>query len=155
MGALKAAFRKMIQGIGYDFHKLPGDATFSAIMGVGAGVLQIGNDLVLLRAYLLDSRGGHVITATASDNATHALQFVLPNTGAGTVNVDGTDTTGTTDTLSTGAAGVVNVGFGPAGTHSYLGKIIEAGFWPVGFSSGNRTSMCHNQFARWGTATSC
>jgi hypothetical protein len=32
---------------------------------------------------------------------------------------------------------------------------FELGVWPSAFSTGNQTSMCHNQFAYWGTSTSC
>jgi hypothetical protein len=35
------------------------------------------------------------------------------------------------------------------------GYITEAGLWNIGFSTGQATSMCHNQYLYWGTAVSC
>jgi hypothetical protein len=35
------------------------------------------------------------------------------------------------------------------------GYLTEIGIWSSAFSSGNRTSVCHNQYVYWGTSTSC
>lgn len=90
--------------------------------------------------------------ATANDNALHAVQMVS-NGASSIINVDGTETT-----VNPGGGGsssalglMTNGGGGPFGN----GYIQEAGAWIAQFSPGNRTSLCHNQFLYWGTATSC
>lgn len=95
--------------------------------------------------------GSTVSAATASDSAWHALQFVI--TGASsTINVDGTATAASPGTNQMSA----NWRIASEGTVNWLtGDIAEVGFWPSTFSSGQQASMCHNQYAYWGTSASC
>lgn len=95
---------------------------------------------------------GSNVTATAADASFHAFQMVAGTSAV--ANVDGTETTG-----NSGAnAATTRINIGASGTNGnpctgcYFG---EAGAWTATFSSGNRSSMCHNQFTYWGTAASC
>lgn len=86
----------------------------------------------------------------ANDAAWHAANGLI--SGASSVlNVDGTETSATV-TAST-AAGRMQVS---GGLTSNTTLLTEVGAWDnISFSGGNRTSLCHNQFTYWGTATSC
>lgn len=97
------------------------------------------------------STGATRIEATATDGVFHAVQGLFNGTSS-VINVDGTDTT-TAANLSASFAGSIVIG-GLSGSFSN-NMISEAGVWNSGFSSGNRTSVCHNQFLYYGTATSC
>ena len=70
------------------------------------------------------------------------------------INVDGTDnsvgaTPGTNGTLSNH----IGIGAGTGGAQYLAGKITEAGVFPTTTST-QRGTLCHNQFAYWGTSTS-
>lgn len=93
-----------------------------------------------------------VPTKTAADNAWHALQGVFDTTAV--ISVDNAEASGsgsgggsTSTSMTIGALGI--------GSQSLIGNITEVGLWPSGFSAGNRTAMCHNQFTYWGTSVSC
>jgi hypothetical protein len=96
---------------------------------------------------------GSFPTASASDSAAHALQFV-GNGGSSTINVDGTNTNG-----SAGAGAFPSGGSGTLlmiGANGNLtGFEFEAGIWASAFSTLQQNNMCHNQFAYWGTSVSC
>lgn len=96
--------------------------------------------------------GSNTLQATATDNVSHAVQ-ALANGASGVINVDGTETTG-----NTGSNAFENAGW-YLGADSFgdnlRGYIAEMGIWGAGFSSGQRTSLCHNQHTYWATATSC
>jgi hypothetical protein len=89
------------------------------------------------------------ITGTASDAAVHAANGVI-NGGSSALNIDGTETTGTVNGVT--SAGQIAIAGAAA-------NVLEEGEW--GFldnsavSSGTRTSLCHNQYLYWTTATSC
>lgn len=86
----------------------------------------------------------------ANDAAWHAANALLEGASSA-FNVDGTETT-VTMTNSTAAGRMIF----PGGLTSNTVDLTEGGVWDnIAFSSGNRTSMCHNQFTYWGTATSC
>lgn len=135
--------------------------TFSAVMNSSmSGIESIMSSFVggsnatfqTASAGLLRVYAGSVATFSASANAWHSVN-VVANT-AGTANVDGTETSINTGSGATSTS--LNVGSDPGGgTNAFTGNLSEIGMWPVGFSSGNRTSMCHNQFVYWGTPTSC
>lgn len=102
---------------------------------------------------------GAEIDPTMSDSVVHAVQALFNGTGTSSVvNVDGTETTGSTGTSSlSGGFCVGRQGNASTacGGNALQGQLFEIGIWPSAFSSGNRTSVCHNQFIYWGTATSC
>jgi hypothetical protein len=89
-------------------------------------------------------------TATASDNAWHALQYVSGSSAV--INVDGTETTGNSGTNNMSSTLVF--GGETVGTRTMHGYVTEAGVWS-GFNSTQRGNMCHNQYIYWGTPTSC
>ena len=95
---------------------------------------------------------GTFVQSAASQNAYHNIQFVF-NSTTSVMNIDGTDTS----TLSVGTAATSTAfDVGSANTVDYFtGPWLEMGLWALGFTSGNRTSLCHNQYAYWGGATSC
>lgn len=89
------------------------------------------------------------VTATATDNAWHGLQFMLSDSTNSVIAVDGVS----------GTPG--NAGGGPmaatdrlviGGSVPLTGKMVENGIWSgVTFSGGQLTSMHANQSAYWGT----
>lgn len=90
--------------------------------------------------------------AGAAQTAYHNIQFLF-NSTTSIINLDGTDS----GSLSAGTAATsTSLSVGSANTTDYLtGPWLEFGLWPLAFTSGNRTSLCHNQYAYWGGATSC
>lgn len=95
--------------------------------------------------------GGAGATATATDSVVHAFQAIGNNTSS-LMNVDGVagiPGSGGANALS-GTAVLIGNGFAPL-----TGEVMEVGVWSGAFSSGNQTSVCHNQHTYWGTATSC
>lgn len=113
----------------------------------GSSVAQLGYNNTTNTAFV----GNATITATASDSAYHAIQGIENGASpASILNIDGTETTGTTGAISGGTTGLyVGVNGGAA---SYMnGNMGELGLWPVAFTSGNRSSMHSNQSAYWGT----
>lgn len=89
--------------------------------------------------------------ATASDNANHAFQAIF-NGASSSIVVDGTSATVNPSTGGISSSAIAfgqNIGANPFGGHVY-----EGGLW-AGDKSANNTTMCHNQFTYWGTATSC
>lgn len=88
---------------------------------------------------------GIVFSATASDGNWHGLQAILGSSGS--INVDGTQTTG--DTGSGGGSGQIYLG-GLLGSQDLTGSGVEFGYWPIGFSGAQLTSMNSNQRTYWG-----
>ena len=91
---------------------------------------------------------GANVSASATDNVFHATQAVFTGSASSVLSLDNAETTGNpgTDIPTSGNP------FHIMGTAlGYEGEFIEGGWWPLGFSSGQRTSMCHNQFTFWGT----
>ncbi len=143
--------------------------TISAVYGRTAGTtsygvaVDSGNDLAFLGSNNATNKGrasGSVeITPTMSDNAVHAVQALFNGTGTNSiVNIDGTETTGSLGTSSiSGGFCVMRQGNGTTGcgNNPLQGKLLEVGLWASGFSSGDRTAMCHNQYTYYNTAASC
>ena len=97
--------------------------------------------------------GGTVLTATASDNAWHAIQGVL-NGASSVINVDNTQTTGNAGAGGM-ASGHVNYLGAAGGTQILNGKLTELGIHPSAISTANQTALCHNQRLYWSTPGSC
>lgn len=91
----------------------------------------------------------------ATDNAWHALQGI-EQVSSGIMNVDGSN-----GSASGGATSALSSGNGILlGSDSFaeklIGSVAEVLIYPIAFSTpGNSVTMCHNQFTRWGTLTSC
>lgn len=98
---------------------------------------------------------GNSRTGSATDNAWHAANGAIANSaGTSTFNVDGTETTSTSITVNTTAGKPKMIGTAAFATLTAL--VGEAGFKDgTTWSAGQRTALCHNQFAYWATATSC
>ena len=92
------------------------------------------------------------LTRTANDNAFHA-EIAVSATGTNNCafNVDGVE--GTTATCSSAFSAEVTRLLRVLGVASLIGVEMEAGIWPVGLSSGQRTSMCHNMNVAYGSFT--
>jgi len=94
-------------------------------------------------------------TFTQSDNAFHIFQGVVPTSGNSTVNLDGVTTSCSVGNTASGTA----IGFGrhpDAGdTTTMTGDLEEGGIANAGWGSGLQAAICHNEYAYWGTATSC
>jgi hypothetical protein len=94
-----------------------------------------------------------IITATAADSAWHSLIGVSNGASPNSIlSVDGVSTTGTT-------VGITNVFTAMLaesnGVNALNGFMTEAIMWSTALSSANLTALCHNQYAYWGTSTSC
>jgi hypothetical protein len=113
---------------------------------VGGFGLQFGNAVNTILTY---AGGTGASESGIADNAWHAIQSI-GNGVSSVIDGDGTATTGNSNSGSLGANIVVG-----AGLATLDGRMTEAGLWGSGFTSGNRSAMCHNQFTYWGTSTSC
>jgi hypothetical protein len=91
---------------------------------------------------------GSGVTATANDNAVHAANAVF-NGASSTINIDGSETAGSAGTNGFIVA-KISAGCSIGGGAFLDGDWYEGGLWPVGFTSGNRTSMNSNQHTFWG-----
>ncbi len=111
----------------------------------GTGFDTAGNKVYLASPTLFN--------ATATDGLEHAFQNVA-NGASSKIDVDGTTTTANAGASAFGSGGTIYIA-NVNNIQVFLGYITEIGMWPVGFSSGQITSMCHNQFSYWGTVTSC
>lgn len=88
-------------------------------------------------------------TASANDNAWHAMQGIAAASNAGFFYVDGLSSSNYSATIGLSGAqiDISDDGFQEA---TLDGKLVEAGFWPSGFSVGNASSMNSNQHIYWG-----
>lgn len=96
---------------------------------------------------------GSRFTASATDSAWH-VGIGVANGASSVLNIDGIDTAGNAGAgqMGQGASSGAQI----AGTFPVTGYITENGVWAgTGFTSGNRTNVCHNTFLYWATSTSC
>lgn len=123
---------------------------FDAVQSVTPLFNPIGVNAVQVQA------NGVAVQATASDLALHGLQGVV-NGASSVINIDGTETTGTTNAsaagnhLCLGSYGHA----GGCGTAKLFGSFSELGAWVAVPSGGVRTSMCNNMRLYWGTPGTC
>lgn len=107
----------------------------------------------------IDSLGvyfGSNLDATSINHAIFHPFAAVINSGSSVLYVDGFSGSG-----SAGSGAIANTdtihllgdGYGDAWPSS--GGVTEAGIWPGGFTSTQAGNLCHNQFAYWGTGTSC
>lgn len=100
--------------------------------------------------------GGIHNTATQADNAWHSFQGISGFGGTQSVtNVDGANATATTEANGgISSAAVISVGV-DSFSQRMIGNSSEYLWYNSAFTTGNATTMCHNQFAYWGTSVSC
>lgn len=97
-----------------------------------------------------------LFSATQADNANHSIATILNGASSG-FYIDGVWTGGSTVARDSNTA----LAIGSAVGATDVNNMGEVGLWPVGFtgtSSANSlqtNALCHNQFAYWGTSTSC
>lgn len=100
---------------------------------------------------------GTILDTSITSNTSHIIQNIY-NGASSDIQIDATRTTlsspGTAG-LGTVTANKLSLGSAGAGTANLTAKVFELHVWNAANSSGNETSLCHNQFAYWGTATSC
>jgi hypothetical protein len=79
------------------------------------------------------------------------------NGASSVVNVDGTETTGSSGSSPVWSAGTNTMAFGSdfSGGERLVGTLAEGIVYYTNVSSGDRTSLCHNAYTYWGTPTSC
>ena len=124
-----------------------GAATFGTVVG-SASTIQAGFANVAGQAYLF---AGTTQVVTASDNALHAIQAVF-NGASSTMSVDGV----LSGSLAAGANGVgTPLNVGGASGNFFNGLFTEGIVYSSGLSSGNQTTLCHNQRLYWGSGGSC
>jgi hypothetical protein len=99
--------------------------------------------------------GGSSITATTSDSALHALQYVF-NTTTSLMNVDNTVTTGDTGNANIGNCVNCKIFFGQGFSGvDLIGYEVEMGIAPAALSTAVQTTLYHNQCSYWATGGSC
>lgn len=97
-----------------------------------------------------------LFSAAATDSANHSIATLLNGATSG-FYIDGTWTPGSTTAVASNTSLAIASAIGTTDTNN----MGEVGLWPVAFtgtSSANSlqtNALCHNQFAYWGTATSC
>jgi hypothetical protein len=93
-------------------------------------------------------------TFTLSHGVFHALQLVPGSTA--TVNVDGTESSGSSQApaASTRFSIFSDCG-GSRSANAGEAQILEAAEWAAVPIMTVRNNLCHNEYAYWGTATSC
>lgn len=131
-------------------NRAAGTGVFLAVNEAGTG--QTGNRIRGGTANLWNLTAGAAggFTATANDAAWHSANAVV-NGASSVLNIDGTETTGTVAGVTTAGG---NVAF-RSNTSTTFNE-TESGIWDnVTFTGTQRTNLCHNQFAYWGTSTSC
>lgn len=94
-------------------------------------------------------------SVAASDSAWHAMQWVINSTSSAFA-VDAAQTTG----QNFGIAGLgANYRIGSQSGSAFLaGNLTEVAIWPFAFTTGGSSQVvgvCHNQYAYYGTSTSC
>jgi hypothetical protein len=97
---------------------------------------------------------GATLNATAADSAAHA--FMAVTFASGTNSVIYVDNTATSGNLTTaGSNKILAIMMNYVGGENMTGYWMEGGLWETNLTSGNASSMCHNQFTYWATSTSC
>lgn len=91
----------------------------------------------------------NAVTFTESDSVLHAVQGIF-NGSSSIAVVDGT-VTSPLNPGTTGMSGFFGLGTNSGHTANLTGLIMEAGVWPIGFSSTQYSNMHSNQSAYWGT----
>ena len=148
---LSGAFITIAQPNTYSFvAERTGAAVRGSVLGANNAV-QAGFDALASNAFLFASS---VQTSAATDNALHAIQAVF-NNNSSTLNVDGV----LSSTLPAGASSIatpLDIGAHGGGVGNFLnGLFAEAIVYSSGLSSGNQTTLCHNQRLYWGSGGSC
>lgn len=95
---------------------------------------------------------GSGVTGSFSLSAWHNVQAVVQSTQS--LNIDNTITTGSggANTLTGKIIEFAGITGRSLGT---VGQEFEGGVWSGAFTTGQQTSLCHNQYTYWGTSTSC
>jgi hypothetical protein len=87
---------------------------------------------------------GSIGTATANDDATHAMQCIV-NGASSVAYIDGSS-----NSVNAGGGTLTgNFGYGNGG-NILTGNFFEGGFWAGAFSGGNQSAMNSNQHSYWG-----
>ena len=124
-----------------------GAANFGSIFSAST-VAQLGHNNAANQVFMF---AGSTVTAAASDNALHAIQAVF-NNASSTLNVDGT----LSGSLAAGASSIVTpMNLGGTSGNFLNGLFTEGAVYSSGLSSGNQTTLCHNQRLYWGSSGTC
>lgn len=86
-----------------------------------------------------------------ADSVWHSVQTIF-NGPSSIINADNTQTPADCGTDGYSSSTLI---LGASSAEFFTGLWAESGSWPSGFSTGNQTSVCHNQFLYWGTSVSC
>jgi hypothetical protein len=127
--------------------RVAANGTNNRILTDGTGAVSFGWSASANQPRLF---AGSALTATGSDGAFHAFIGIV-SSGAGTLVVDGTATTGPVGSAVPDSA--VNAMGGAAGSVNALdGSWCEAGIWPAAFNStqyGNMNTNMHGATNGW------
>lgn len=123
------------------------DNFFSANAGAACVCTNNSGDVELMYV------GLSLPTVNVSKNAYHVGSYIF-NNASGSAVIDATTTTMNVGGTTAWPAGNIGLGY-DNGRNTIQTQILTVGFWAAGFSAGNATTYCHNQFTYWGTSTSC
>ena len=117
----------------------------TSVNGLSAGIQYYTSNTFALYA------GGRVTAAYTFANVPYAFQAVF-NGSSSILNISGTEFTGLNP--STSATGTY-IEWGVRTVQQAARHDMEIGIWSGAFSGTQRTNLCHNQYAYWGTSVSC
>ena len=122
-------------------------ASFKAAMGGSNANIQFGFANAINTAWLTTDAATTNLTATASDNAVHAIQTLL-NGASSQLAIDGSTTTGAAGAngMATGGGNLMGVGGCPC--NAFTGQWFEGGWWS-GDKSANYATLNSNQHSYW------
>ena len=124
----------------------------STITGMSGGQVQV---MFFSTANQVAAYAGTLSAGVAAtDSSWHALQMIF-NNASSTINVDNATITGSLTTNTNGWGGGGTLPCMGKCNNALTGNTAEVGVWSGGFSAGNQTAMCHNQYTYWGTSVSC
>jgi hypothetical protein len=121
---------------------------YNCIFNMASGNVQVG--FYDSANEILTYANGSIVGTAANDNVWHTVQQLINGTGS-IINIDGSETSISPGTLTTTNTTII----GGGSSHELAGDFAEAGLWPLGFTSSNRSSVCDNQYKYWGTPNSC
>lgn len=135
-------------------NRASGSQTAFLVMSNNTGISNRNRISMNATAWLVGGLVGS-LAATTSNAVWHAAQGVIVNNPSiSTLNIDGTETTATTVTIST-VADLPGTQLAQAFS-TITTEIAEAGFQGnAAWTASARTNLCHNQRLYWSTGGSC
>lgn len=94
------------------------------------------------------SYAGAITSVSEANSVWHSFNTTF-NGASSSVNIDGSDNAASLGTSALNNSGSMTIGADESGAEFLIGRLGEIGWWPSGFSSGNRSAVSSNQHTRW------